>query len=275
MNFEKKKDYLICVDSDGTVMDTMTIKHERCFGPMFIKAMDIKEHQDEILNHWLHVNLYAITRGINRFQGFFEICEFIQKEYGISYEGMDEFKAWVTSTKEFSVNSIKKYMETSKDNWLFEKALEWSKLVNEAIVNLPPSLPFEGVNESLLKLSSESDIVGVSSANKEAVYEEWTRLDLMKYFRFVGCQDVGNKASIIKQALALGYKKENTIMLGDADGDLNAAKENGVWFFPIVPRKEAQSWIQFVNEAYPKLLQGKFNDEYQASLINAFYDSLK
>ena len=28
-NFEKKKEYLICVDSDGCAMDTMDIKHIR------------------------------------------------------------------------------------------------------------------------------------------------------------------------------------------------------------------------------------------------------
>ena len=48
-------------------------------------------------------------------------------------------------------------------------------------------------------------------------------------------------------------KKENTIMLGDALGDLNAALKNGVWFFPIVPGKEEASWVRFYNEALVKL----------------------
>ena len=30
--FVKKKRYLICVDSDGCAMDTMDVKHIRCFG---------------------------------------------------------------------------------------------------------------------------------------------------------------------------------------------------------------------------------------------------
>ena len=29
--YQKKKDYLICVDSDGCAMDTMDIKHILCF----------------------------------------------------------------------------------------------------------------------------------------------------------------------------------------------------------------------------------------------------
>ena len=35
-SFEKKHDYLVCVDSDGCVMDTMNCKHFHCFGPCMI-----------------------------------------------------------------------------------------------------------------------------------------------------------------------------------------------------------------------------------------------
>ena len=28
--FEKAKDFLICIDSDGCVLDTMDVKHMRC-----------------------------------------------------------------------------------------------------------------------------------------------------------------------------------------------------------------------------------------------------
>lgn len=31
--YVKKHDYLICVDSDGCAMDTMDVKHYRCFSP--------------------------------------------------------------------------------------------------------------------------------------------------------------------------------------------------------------------------------------------------
>lgn len=30
-DFAKRKDYLVCVDSDGCAMDTMDIKHFKCF----------------------------------------------------------------------------------------------------------------------------------------------------------------------------------------------------------------------------------------------------
>ena len=32
-DFQPRRPYLVCVDSDGCAMDTMDIKHKRCFGP--------------------------------------------------------------------------------------------------------------------------------------------------------------------------------------------------------------------------------------------------
>ena len=35
-NFKKTKEFLVCVDSDGCAMDTMDIKHIRCFGRVMV-----------------------------------------------------------------------------------------------------------------------------------------------------------------------------------------------------------------------------------------------
>lgn len=42
-NFQKKKDFLFCVDSDGCAMDTMDIKHFRCFGPCMVEEWGLTE----------------------------------------------------------------------------------------------------------------------------------------------------------------------------------------------------------------------------------------
>lgn len=271
--FEKTKDHLICIDSDGTIMDTMTIKHERCFGPMFLVAFDIVDNIDDILREWNDINLYSLKRGINRFQGLKEILTYIRK-YGYDFEGEEEFFEWVDTTNEFSARLLS---EINKDNHndCIRRALAWSKLVNDEITRLPPSNAFDGVKEILEKASLEADLVGVSSANKDAVNEEWTRLNIKNLFRFVACQDVGTKARIIESTLENGYKKSNTIMLGDALGDLKAATDNGVWFFPIIPSKETYSWKKFLEEGLVKFLNDEFDSEYQKEVIDEFKASLK
>lgn len=274
IKFNKEKDFLVCIDSDGTIMDTMTVKHVNCFGPEFINVFNIKDNVEDILKEWNRANLYSLTRGINRFQGLKEILVYVKK-YGYEFSGNDEFFYWVDTTKEFSVNSIKEFMKTATNTNCFELALEWSKRVNESIEKLPPSLAFNGVSEVLNSIVDKVDLVGVSSANEAAVVEEWTRLDLIKLFKEVACQNKGNKAHIIEESLKMGYEKKNTIMLGDALGDLEASKKNGVWFFPIVPGKEEASWARFKEEALVKLLNNQFDQNYQDLLIKQFNEELK
>ena len=67
--FKPAHPYLVCVDSDGCAMDSMTIKHVECFGPCMVKAYGLEEKRDEVLDIWNRINLYSMTRGINRFLG--------------------------------------------------------------------------------------------------------------------------------------------------------------------------------------------------------------
>ena len=64
-------------------------------------------------------------------------------------------------------------------------------------------------------------------------------------------------------------------MVGDAPGDLQAAKNNDVKFYPILVNKEGFSWKRLVEEAVPKLINGEFDKIYQDKLIEEFNDSLK
>lgn len=42
-------------------------------------------------------------------------------------------------------------------------------------------------------------------------------------------------------------------MVGDAPGDQAAADKNGVYYYPILVRQEAESWEEFVAQALPAL----------------------
>ena len=240
--FNKEHEILICIDSDGTIMDTMTIKHVECFGPAFIDIFDIKEHKCDILKHWNDTNLYTKTRGINRFQGLKEILEYIDSKYNIKFEGVDKFYNFVDTTKAFSVNLLKEELNKFPDNLVIKNAIKWSDEVNKRISLLPESKIFDNCKETLIKLSEYCDLVGVSSANKNAVVEEWTRNDIIKYFKFVACQDVGSKSYIISEAIKNGYDTNNVIMLGDALGDYKASKDNSCLFYPLIPSMESEGW---------------------------------
>ena len=63
-------------------------------------------------------------------------------------------------------------------------------------------------------------------------------------------------------------------MIGDAPGDLKAAKEAGALFFPILPGREDESWHKFYDEGFPRFLGNTFAGEYQEALLAEFDSSL-
>lgn len=256
--FAKQKDYLICVDSDGCAMDTMDIKHFRCFGPCMVEEWGLEQWSEPILNRWNAINLYSGTRGINRFKGLAMALTEIDKVY-CPIEGVAELAAWAEHAPELSNQAIAEAAKTAKGPAL-TKALSWSRKVNAAIDALPESdkKPFPGVAEALAAAHSAADVAIVSSANREAVEEEWTRCGLLPSVDVLCCQNSGSKAACIAQLKAKGYDPAHILMVGDAPGDQTAAGKNGVMFYPILARHEADSWAEFTAKALPALLSGSY-----------------
>lgn len=274
-NFEKKKEYLICVDSDGCAMDTMDIKHIRCFGPCMVEEWGLSEWEGPILSRWNDINLYTMTRGINRFKGLQMALKEINETY-TKIEGIDVLDAWVETSPELSNQALKKAIE-KEENICLKKALSWSEKVNEGINALPFDVkkPFEGVKEGLAYAHERADVAIVSSANLQAVVEEWELYGLLDHVDILLAQDVGSKAFCIQELLKKGYDKVNVMMTGDAPGDFDAAKKNDVFYYPIRVRHEKESWIEFRKKAVDKLLDGSFGGAYQGEKIQEFLDNLK
>ena len=80
-HFEKKREFVLCVDSDGCAMDTMNVKHIRCFGPCMVTEWGLEEWSDQILARWNEINLTTATRGINRFKGLALALSEIDEQY--------------------------------------------------------------------------------------------------------------------------------------------------------------------------------------------------
>lgn len=58
--------FLICIDSDGCVFDTMEIKHKECFCPAAIEHFHLQPVSRYARDAWDFVNLYSCFRGIHR-----------------------------------------------------------------------------------------------------------------------------------------------------------------------------------------------------------------
>lgn len=273
-DFKKSKDFLICVDSDGCAMDTMDIKHFKCFGPCMVTEWKLEQWKDEILERWNEINLYTMTRGINRFLGLAMALSEINEKY-CKIEGIEEFVQWTKNAKELSNTSVKQMMAES-ENPMFNKALLWSLEVNKGINELKDyeKKPFEGAKEGLAELHKKADIAVVSSANKEAVIEEWNLWGLSGDVDVLCCQDAGTKKECIAALKKQNYEPGHILMVGDAVGDKQAAESNGVYYYPILVKHEAESWKELVETALDKFTALDFK-EYEIEKKKQFEENLK
>jgi len=260
--FVRKHDYLVCVDSDGCVMDTMNCKHFHCFGPCMVTEWGLEQWQDEILQRWNVINLFSMTRGINRFKGLAMALGEIHEKY-TPITGIRALQQWADNAPALSNDAVAKAIEEAVNadtKLVFQKAISWSKAVNKAIVALPEELkvPYAGAKEGLAAAHAFADVAMVSSANRDAVEEEWGKFGLLEHTDIVLAQDVGSKAACIAAMMKFGYDPDKVVMVGDAPGDCDAAEKNGVHYYPILVNHEKESWDEAVSAAFDRLRQGTY-----------------
>ena len=271
----KNKDYLVCVDSDGCAMDTMDVKHIKCFGPCMVQEWNLYNWEKDILTRWNDINLYTLTRGINRFKGLAKALTEIDQKY-VKIEGLADMVDFAENSKELSNDALKKAIENNPQSTSLKKALAWSVAVNKAINELDESekLPYKRVNDALAYAHERADVAIVSSANLDAVLEEWQKHGLLKHVDIVLAQNCGSKAHCIGELIKKGYDNKKVVMCGDAPSDMQAAQKNNVHYYPILVKKENQSWDNFIQSGLNNLIEGKFDEKYQEELNKFFLENL-
>lgn len=273
-DFVKKREFLVCMDSDGCVMDTVRIKHCTVFCPELIRVFSLDEYADMITSAWKEINITGITRGIPRFESVVQIFDRL-KNRGVDVPGSEDIAAWVRTASELSTASLQQEMLRT-GSLALRKLQEWNNACNRRIQALEPTFePFPGVETSLRQLHAVADVAVVSAANESAIESEWTRYGLSRHADVIFGQEVGSKANSIAVMLACGYESRKVMMVGDAMGDAQAAAANGVAFVPILPGRETESWRRLQEEALPKLLHGTFNPAYQNELLAALRSALR
>ena len=271
--FRKTRDFLICIDSDGCVMDTMDVKHMRCFGPCLVYEWDLGEYREEIIRLWRKVNLLSVSRGVNRFQGLAQVLKNIHENY-IRVEGLDGYLRWAESAQELSDKSLEEAHEKT-ENICMKKAMDWSRLVNQsmAMVSDTKKPPFEGTEDALRLAREKADIVILTAANRREINKEWEVFELAQYTDLLMSQENGRKEECLNELLEKGYEKDHVLMVGDAPADLAAAQAAGVLFYPILAYQERESWENF-SDALDHFTNGDYAGSYQEERIKEFQENL-
>ena len=273
--FEPKHDFLIGIDSDGCVFDTMELKHKECFIPVMIKEWRLQAVSKYTREVSEFINLYSKWRGINRFPALDMVMDMLRsrpevQRLKIEIPVLDSLKEFINSGAALGNPALEAAVQKGGDKTL-QKVLQWSKVTNESIANMVENMPpFPLVEESMKKAGEKADLIVVSQTPAEALIREWKASGLSGYPQLIAGQEMGKKSEHLALASNNRYKPENILMIGDAPGDLKAARANNALFFPVNPGHEEESWERFYNEGIDRFLSGTFAGEYADSLLAEF-----
>ncbi|UCH13457.1 MAG: HAD family hydrolase [Bacteroidales bacterium] len=268
-------EFFIGIDSDGSAFDTMEIKQKECFCPNLIKYFELQTVSRYTRETWEFVNLYSIHRGYNRFIALVKFFEMLSERKDViarkqKIPDTSALKEWINKESKLANPVLEEYVNKVNDPVL-GLALQWSKKVNSDIAEMVYGMPpFPFVRESLDKIVTKADIIIVSQTPVEALTREWKENNIDKYPRAIAGQEYGTKAEHIKFAAKGKYPDNKILMVGDAPRDLEAARSNGVLFYPVNPGHEIASWERLYRESLEKFFEGSYEGDYEKKLIREF-----
>lgn len=274
-NFQKNHEFLIAMDSDGCVFDTMEIKHKECFIPNIIKFWNLQPVSKYVRAAAEFVNLYSKWRGVNRFPALVQVFDLLREwpevqRRGISIPDVQSLRDWIARETKLGNPVLRAEVEQTHDP-ILQRALEWSEAVNRDIAEMVHGVPpFPYVHESLEKLHLKADLLVCSATPGEALRREWEEHNIAKYATLIAGQELGSKKEHIAITMDGRYQPECVLMVGDAPGDQKAAQANGARFYPIIPGKEEESWKLFYAEILDAFLSGNYSQEREEELIREF-----
>jgi len=280
-DFKPKKSYFVDIDSDGCAFDTMGIKQRECFCPWLIGYFGLQPVAQAARECKEFADLFSKTRGFNRHKTTKRIiAELLPshpmvKARNFQVPQFPHYFAWVDDPNSLLSNDgLKRAIgETSNPDARreLENALAWSERVNAAIKDIVKGMPpFPFVRESLEKITPLADVIVVSATPCEALTREWQEHDIAKYAEVIAGQEMGKKAEHLNYATKGRYEKNHILMVGDAPGDMKAARANDALFYPINPGDEAKSWKRFHDEAFDNFFTGQYAGIYEEKVIAEF-----
>ncbi len=274
---QKNHEFLIGIDSDGCVFDTMELKHKECFIPNIIRCYGLQGVSKYARQAAEFVNLYSKSRGINRFPALVETIEWLNRRPEIRQRQLqftlpESLVQWVKTETKLGNPALKAAVAATADTGLAQ-ALEWSQAVNEDIERMVSGVaPFPLVTDCLARMNQQADLFVCSATPNAALESEWAEHGLRSFVQAICGQEAGSKKENL--ANARQYAPDHCLMIGDAPGDHQAAVANACLFFPIVPGAEAESWERLHAEGLERFFTGHFAGDYQQALLNEFAAAL-
>jgi phosphoglycolate phosphatase-like HAD superfamily hydrolase len=257
----------------------MEIKHKECFCPAFIDRLELQAVSKYARETWEFVNLYSRDRGVNRFKALVKALDLLRDREEVRARGaavprLPDLEDWISREPKLGMSALAAEIEQNPSAQL-EQTRAWSQDVNTAVAKIVRGVaPFALVPDVLESLQGKADCMVVSQTPVANIENEWREHGIRPFVREIAGQEMGTKGMHLKIAAEGKYEPGKILMIGDAPGDLAAAREAGALFFPIIPGQEDDSWKLLQSEALERFFALAYAGEYERSLIDDFMAAL-
>ncbi|MCP4713268.1 MAG: HAD family hydrolase [Planctomycetes bacterium] len=267
--------FFVAIDSDGCVFNSMELKHKECFIPNTIKHWHLQPISKYARRAAEFVNLYSRWRGINRFPALIKVFDLLQQwdqvqQTNTPIPPAGSLRGWIARESKLANPTLQSELQRTGDP-ILQQTLQWSQAVNAAITEMVHHLPpFQHVLQSLEKISTHADIIVCSATPGQALRREWRQHKIAPFVKAIAGQEMGAKSQHLADATGQCYQKHHILMIGDAPGDLNAARDNHALFYPIIPGSEVRCWKKLHEEIFDIFIRGQYAGDCEQQLITEF-----
>jgi phosphoglycolate phosphatase-like HAD superfamily hydrolase len=279
IRFKPGKKFFIGIDSDGCVFDSMEPKHKECFCPVTIEKFGLAPISKYAREAWEFVNLYSQDRGCNRFFALQKTFDLLRRRSAVVRRNfrvpeLKDLEAWTKRETKLGNPALKAEIERTRSDEL-RRVYDWSLAINESVERVVVGVsPFPLVRECLARLHRDADVAVVSGTPAEALMREWEEHGLRIFADLIAGQEIGSKKEHLQLTAGGKHEPGRCLMIGDAPGDLQAARANRMMFYPVIPGHEEESWERFHDEIMDLFFGGGYTREMEDGLVRDFNSCL-
>jgi len=268
------------LDFDGSILDSLHAKQERCFMPEFVRSFGEGAEKEPLEELWRYVSLDSRHRGVNRFRALAvalrigsrlpQIGPLLRRHSGLA----DALDAWLAHEPSPSAGRLASALAGKAVDRKLARVLAWSRDVDRAIDLLPPAATFVGAGRILSQGATDAEIRLLSSSTSARARRELAGAGLSAFTDALLAQERGEKARCVALAMEARFDPAAVLVIGDAPVDLAAARSVGASFYPIVPGREEESWRSFERDFLPDFLMGRPTHAPLGPFLDAFATGL-
>lgn len=248
---------LVVVESEGTVFDSLAVRHRNAYLPAFVSCFAFGAEYEECASLWINAALNSRLRGQDPLVILLYSLRKLEKSHPsarrMAVTGSLEN---LISKRHIPLLSLAESPEGSPERLI----LDWLSMASSLLdVEIDaPCFPQAKQFFSLLRDAAPNvQVLAHSSVDEALALHEWEMAGLGDAFLRLAGRERGDFSSYLRQAMENGFDSVPLLVVGSTLRSWQAAQAVCARFYPILPGKEDASWEFLAEEYFPSFIRGE------------------